>query len=542
MAFASLFVPNFSVQATVRAQPELAARPLILVEGPHTTVVGLNEPAAKAGVRLGMTKSQARQLGEMEVRERSGAQEKIAHAALLDLGWSFSPRIEATTLDTVVLDIAGLAGLLGSEDKIALDLARGAWQLGLKAQVATAANVDAALLAARGFRGVTVIPAGSESATIGKVAVSILAASNEILETLDRWGVHTCGQLAALPVLRLSERLGQEGVRLHELAQGRSLRAMVLAQPAINFEEAMELEDAVAEIEPLSFLLGRLLSQLCARLTARALAACLIRVRFQLEPSSEKESIRLKGDSRQRAVPMVYEKVLTLPVPLRDAQTLLKLLVLNLQSDPPSAPIVKIFLSAEAARPQVLQGGLFSPISPDPEKLELTVARLAKIVGEANLGSPELLDTHRREGFRMRRFSPQRNLPEAHRGVRQREKHQQLFMEEAEKPGLKTAFRVFRPALPARVEVRRGCPAWIAFAGMSGPVIKASGPWRGSGEWWKEDDWQNDEWDIEIQSNTPLPSQVEGMGTGRRRDKEIQTYRLLYDSARQAWFVCGAYD
>ena len=85
--------------------------------------------------------------------------------------------------------------------------------------------------------------------------------------------MHTCAALAALPVLQLSERLGQEGVRLHELARARSARAMVLAQPAIYFEEEMELEDAVAELEPLSFLLGRLLNQLCARLAARSLAA-----------------------------------------------------------------------------------------------------------------------------------------------------------------------------------------------------------------------------------------------------------------------------
>ena len=79
---------------------------------------------------------------------------------------------------------------------------------------------------------------------------------------------------------------------------------------------------------------------------------------------------------------------------------------------------MKIFLAAEAARPRVSQGGLFCPISPDPEKVELTVARLAKIVGESNIGSPELLDTHRPEGFRMRRFAPNRDSADARRPVR----------------------------------------------------------------------------------------------------------------------------
>ena len=66
-----------------------------------------------------MTKSQAQQFGEIEVCDRSRTQEKIAHAALLDLGWSVSPRIEDTAADTIVLDIAGLTSLFGSEENIA---------------------------------------------------------------------------------------------------------------------------------------------------------------------------------------------------------------------------------------------------------------------------------------------------------------------------------------------------------------------------------------------------------------------------------------
>ena len=109
------------VQAVVRSEPGLRDRALALVEGAASirTVIGLNEAAAKAGVKLGMTKSQAQQFGEIEVRERSRTQEKIAHAALLDLGWSVSPRIEDTAADTIVLDLAGLASLFGSEEKIA---------------------------------------------------------------------------------------------------------------------------------------------------------------------------------------------------------------------------------------------------------------------------------------------------------------------------------------------------------------------------------------------------------------------------------------
>ena len=130
------------------------------------------------------------------------------------------------------------------------------------------------------------IPPGEESQRLGCLPVGVLSPAaevleTEVLETLERWGVRTCQALAALPVLELSERLGQEGVRLHELARGARSRSLVLAEPALNFVEEMELEDGVAELEPLAFLLGRLLDQLCARLAARSLAASAIRLQFR---------------------------------------------------------------------------------------------------------------------------------------------------------------------------------------------------------------------------------------------------------------------
>jgi protein ImuB len=260
---------------------------------------------------------------------------------------------------------------------------------------------------------------------------------------------------------------------------------------------------------------------------------------------------------------------------------LLKLLTLHLQADAPSAPVRKILLAAEAARPRVSQGGLFCPISPDPEKVELTLARLAKLVGAANIGSPELLDTHRPEGFRMRRFVPNPDAADIRRPIRrspagavpiadaapgfspahaplkggatfklgqhppaQKDALRKEAAPNSADEGCKTAFRVFRPALPARVEVRQGCPARVAFPGIRGRVVAASGPWRGSGDWWSEDAWQSEEWDIEIHFDAPsasrLPEQIEN--TGVKGGPQRGVYRLFYDLTRQEWFVRGVYD
>ena len=437
---------------------------------------------------------------------------------MLDVAWSVSPRVEDTFLDTLLLDLAGLASLFGSEEKIAGQLAQRAAVCGLVAQVAVAANLDAAFHAARGFPGITVIAPGEEAQCLGRLPVRTLASSPDILEVLDRWGVRTYAELAALPLAGLSERLGQEGVRLHAWASGTSSRSLLLAEPGVTFEEQMALEYAVAELEPLAFLLGRLLDQLCARLVARSLAAGAIRLRFDLETSS-----------RDTVNPR-YEKVLTLPVPVRDSKLLLRLLRLQLQGDPPTAPIVNIVLAADAARPRTAQGGLFLPPSPDPEKLELTIARIAHVVGEGNIGSPQLMDTHRPGAFHMNRFL----VPSG-------------TMRPGDSPARTPAagFRIFRPALPATVQSSAGCPARVAFRGMRGEVIAASGPWRGSGDWWEEEAWQQDEWDLEIRFDSVINSR--GPKAHSSSPQGLQSpsrglYCLYYDALRSEWFVRGMYD
>ena len=87
---------------------------------------------------------------------------------MLDIGWSVSPRMEDTAQDTIVLDLSGLAHLFGAEPEIGAHLARRSCECGLLPNVAIASNVDTALIAARGFPGITVIPPGQEVEVSGR--------------------------------------------------------------------------------------------------------------------------------------------------------------------------------------------------------------------------------------------------------------------------------------------------------------------------------------------------------------------------------------
>jgi protein ImuB len=394
----------------------------------------------------------------------------------------FSPYVEETAPDIAVIRVSGLAHLFGSAREIGAAIARRAGEFGLTVNVAIAANPDLAVHGARGFPGVTVMEPGVEAA----LPIAVLDPPPAIADTLALWGIRTFGELAALPVAGVAERLGPLGAHLHTLARGAGDRPLVPANPVPQFEESLELEYPVTLLEPLSFILGRLLGAVCTRLESHGLATHELRLVLALE----------------RADP--HTRTLRLPYPMRDARVFLKLLTLDIEQHPPGAPIAAVTLTAEPVNPRVVQHGLFIPLAPEPQKLELTLARIAKLVGEGNAGSPELIDTHRPRAFRMQRFiaGTDKNRKKAFR------------------PGF--CLRVFRPGLHARVEATAGRPARITARGVSGRVLEAAGPWRTSGDWWRDDAWSRDEWDVALSDGA--------------------LYLLSRDRRNGEWFIEAAYD
>lgn len=518
MAFGAIFVPDFSLQAVGRSEPAIRNRPLVLIDGPAPIfrVIAVNPLARQLGVTPGLTKAAAAEFPGVEIRPRRNEQEEAAHAALLDAAWSVSPRVEDTAIDTVLIDLAGLTALFGSYQNIAQQMKSRCSALELDVHVAISANVETARVLARALSGPTIVSAGQEAASLKALPLALLLPPEELAEVFRQWGVTTCGSLAALPVLSLSECIGHEGVRLHGIASGGGNRSLAIAEPTRLFEESLELDEAVEELEALSFLLGRLLDQLCARLSARALAVRAIRLHLELEPHFENAFDSTQEFLRVRQLPETFHCSLAVPRPVQDAKLLLKLLRLRLQANPPKAPIRKLRMRAEPDRPAALQGGLFLPAVPDPDKLELTLARIAGVVGEANVGSPELLDSHHPDAFRMQKFSPPSPASSS-------------SLSGPEEPvDSKMGFRFVRPPQPANVTFQGGRPVQISFQGKRWTVLQASGPWRASGEWWEEHSWQEDAWDLELDLPGKAPARV--------------VYCIVFNSLRKKWFVRGSYD
>jgi protein ImuB len=435
----------------------------------------------------------------------------VGPGRILELAREFSPRVQSPAPERVILDLTGLDRLLGSPADIAHRIAERATAAGLHVKVAVAANPDAAICAARAYPGVTVVRPGRESRLLGGLPLEILDPPGDVLETWHLWGLHTFHDLAALPPADLAVRLGAAGVELQRRAQGVLERPLLPETIAPEYVKSMELEYPVAETEPLLFVLSGMLSALCVDLESRGMAADELHYSAKLETP-----------------PQAWERSLRLPCPMRDAKALLKLLQLDLEKHPLPAPVVSVTLRATPVPPQLLQRGLFLPAAPEPEKLEITLARIARLIGEDRLGSPEILDTHRRDAFRMRHFrvlegfvgsqtcasrwpapaSAERRLAARKDTEQKPEGHGRL------------ALRRFRPPLPARV---KGCPpAYVTAQGIQGRVEAAAGPWRSSGDWWNAMRWSRDEWDIAVTDGA--------------------LYRIFLDLDTNAWYVDGCYD
>ena len=105
-----------------------------------------------------------------------------------DLAFTFSPLVEQTTADTVVLDVSGQGLLFGSTSfqslandaeidstrNLSNEIVRRGNQLNLKVDVAVAVNPDVAIHAARSFKGVTVIAVGNEDLQLNALSIKKL--------------------------------------------------------------------------------------------------------------------------------------------------------------------------------------------------------------------------------------------------------------------------------------------------------------------------------------------------------------------------------
>ncbi len=159
--FASIYLPNFYLQAAMRHQPELRAKPVGLIEeqDKKPLLIQLNEVAEKAGICKGMTPSQAlaRSL-EVVIKARAHTQEKSIQEILLHYAFTLSPFVEATAPGICTIQFTDNCDLMAKVSRVIEQLA----ECEITAQAGIASTPDTSLLIAHLARPVLEIDDAKE--------------------------------------------------------------------------------------------------------------------------------------------------------------------------------------------------------------------------------------------------------------------------------------------------------------------------------------------------------------------------------------------
>src|SRR5262245_38950551 len=172
--FATIYLPNFYLQAATRHQPELCAQPVALIEEQERKplISQLNEAAERVGVRKGMTPSQAlaRSL-RIVIKVRAVTQEKSMQEILLHHAFTLSPFVEDTAPGVCTIQFTDCRNLSEKVCRVIEQLS----DCEIRAHAGTAPTSDSSFLAAHLARPVLQIANAKEF--LAPLPIETLAAS-----------------------------------------------------------------------------------------------------------------------------------------------------------------------------------------------------------------------------------------------------------------------------------------------------------------------------------------------------------------------------
>jgi protein ImuB len=501
--YVCVYVPEFPAQVRLRLRPELAKLPSVILAGdpPFEEVCSVNAIASRLGVMPGMTRAELDSFTGISVLSRSELEENGARSVLRGAAGMFTPRIEVTPVAApgfaMVLDMAGTARIFGTVAQALESIQNAFSALQFFTQLAASTNFHTAVCVAPTARKTPVIVlAGQEQEKLSALPLAALPLSTSQAEILELWGLHTIGELAALPEVGLIVRMGQEANRLHLMARGEHPHLMVPEVPAFVLEEYIAFDTSVELLNTLLNALGSMLDQLLIRAMNHAYGLVSLTVKLKLDNDEE------------------YERVIKPALPSIHRNRLLKLLDLDLQLHPPPAGVLSVLMNAEPGDRSKVQLGLFALQLPESLRLEVTLARIASLVGESRVGRARLRHTHRPNSFNMERFL----VSEADPSEKKKRKAQ-----------CTTALRRYRPPILLSVQTHETSPEAFCLHGKNYIVREAYGPWRRSGDWWSTEVWSNEEWDI--------------YATAQENNVNATTLCVVsHDLLQDCWYLEASYD
>ncbi|MCC2029683.1 DNA polymerase Y family protein [Microbacterium sp. YMB-B2] len=245
-----LWLPDWPVRAALGAPP--GDEPVAVVQA--NTVIACSASARAQGVRRGQRRrlAQTRSPG-LRILPADPLQEQRMFVPVLRLLEELVPGIQPLRPGLVALRARGAARYYGGEEQAALhliDTLAEHTHPGSRAGVAD--GLFTAEQAARLADPVRVVEPGGSRAFLAPLPVQALA-DEQITALLIKLGVRTLAELAALEVSHVRDRLGERGVRLHDLAAGADSRPLTPQAPEPQLAREIVFDAPLAQAEQVAF-------------------------------------------------------------------------------------------------------------------------------------------------------------------------------------------------------------------------------------------------------------------------------------------------
>lgn len=387
--------------------------------------------------------------------------------------------------DGILFDVSGLERLIGKPERVSQKIFEELQKQGIIGSIAVAEKVETAILLARQKKPAEGCTLNATDAFPMLPLGDLPDIEQDTLNVFNELGLRKVEDLLAIPKDELVNRYGRGFIDVIDTIEQKGAS---LLTPNVKEEHASwnyELDLPVEDFEQLIFILNHGLDKLFEQVSYAGFSTEQLDITFKLRSKAEK----------------TYE--IKTSFPTLERTFWLKLINLRVSLDPPEAGIVGVGVVSHFIKPRPSQRGLYAVSRPEPESLLLTVNKLKKLVGEANVGVPVMLNQRLVEAFELDADA----MPAGREHLDARPEKAVI------------AFSWFHPAVRSEVLVRDGCLVFIRSHMVSGRVAEYSGVWKANSKWWDRS-WRTQEWDVAIENGG--------------------IYRLC--KAGKEWFLTGEYD
>jgi protein ImuB len=454
----SLFLPTWPtdrIRLASGGPPPGEPLVTVMTEGSRRVIGSADATATALGLRPGLTIAHAQALvPNLHLAEATPADDGAALARLALWCLRYTPIVAPDATGGIWIDIAGAAHLLGGEGALLADLVGRLTAKGIAAKASVADAPGTAWAVAR-YGNEPIIAPGRAVDAVAGLPVQALRLSTKTLDALHRLGIERVGQLAAMPRAPMTRRFGTELALRLDQALGHAFEPISPLVPQEMPSRRAAFAEPIGRLEDLKHALDRLTVALCRDLARLGLGARRVDLIFG-RVDRKSEALRV-GTARSS----------------RDAAHLAKLFDERLQTIDPGFGIEEALLIASRVEPlheaQIEARG----ISASEEELDIAplVDRLGARVGAARVY--RLAPVESRVPERAMRRIPALAPP---CGV--------VWPESLPRPA-----RLLDPPeeVVATALLPDHPPRFFVWRRVRHRIVKADGPERITGEWWKDD-------------------------------------------------------